>query len=616
MTFSRFGPAAGAIACGAVALAAYLRTVAPGLDFIDSGELSAVSCTLGVAHPTGYPLFTMLGWLCAHMPVAQSAVARLNIMSALLCAAAVSVLVLLFRRLCLAVLKKPPPGSSFMLPACTGGLMLAFSSTFWSQALVVEVYPLHLLLVAIALLAFFRANEPLPGEERDGRSWLIFAYAVGLAFTNHMTTVLLAPGLLFLYFARQGASPAIWKRLIRMAVPFAAALSLYIYLPVRAAGGPAMSWGNVVSAERFLWHVTGKQYRVWMFSSMDVVGRQLSYFFNNLPGEFAVVGLILALAGGAALVRFHRRLAGGVGLLFAGCIFYAANYDIHDIDSYFLLAYICIAAAAAVGAGWIALRTRERFPRTGRWAAPALLLTCAVPLAVHYGEVDESADYLVADYTANMFASLRENAVVISYQWDYWVSASYYEQLVERVRPDVTVIDKELLRRSWYLKELERRHMWLIDACRPEVNAFLAEVSLFEHDLPYDPARIEASYAGMIGAFIRRSLPAHPVYVTGEIEPSYTPGLFRVPEGLAFRLSPLRGEAPAPFPPVRYRPFPRRGRLEDMIRRLYADAWLARGEYCLGQFRDVSEARKCVEFAGLYDQDSQRLRRLASLLPR
>ncbi|HUI08684.1 MAG TPA: DUF2723 domain-containing protein [Bacteroidota bacterium] len=608
--------AAGALCSGAIALAVYLRTVAPGLDFIDSGELSTVACTLGIAHPTGYPLFTMLGWICSHLPVAGSAVGRLNIMSAILCALSVAVFVLLFRRVCMLALKKSSGESSFILPACTGALMLAFSSTFWSQALVIEVYPLHLLLVSLALLTFFRANEPLPGEERGGSSWLIFAYAVGLSFTNHMTTVLLAPGLLYLYFSRQGSTEASWKRLLRMSIPFAAALSLYLYLPLRASTGPLMSWGNVVTPERFLWHVTGKQYRVWMFSSMDVVGRQLSYFVNDLPGEFTVVGLLLAVIGAVVLARAHRRLAAGVGLLFLGCIFYAANYDIHDIDSYFLLAYICVAMAVALGSAWLTVRLGRLSPAIGRWGGAALVALCAIPLAVHYGEVDESANYLVEDYTANMFASLRENAVVISYQWDYWVSASYYAQLVEGVRPDVTVIDKELLRRSWYLKELERRHPRLIEASRAEVNAFLAEVSLFEHDLPYDPARIEARYAAMIGSFIRRSLPAHPVYVTGEIEPSYTQGFYRVPEGMAFRLSTVAGDVPAPFPPIRYRSFPRRGRLEDLVRRFYADAWLARGEYLLGELHDPSEARKCAEFARLYDPDSQRLRRLLSLVPR
>jgi hypothetical protein len=361
--------------------------------------------------------------------------------------------------------------------------------------------------------------------------------------------------------------------------------------------------------------MSGKQYQVWMFSSMDVVGKQLSTFIRGLPGEFAYVGLLLSIAGSVALWRGNRRLAIGVALLFFVCIAYAANYDIHDIDSYFLLAYICVGMTAAVGLSAGAALALERFPRTGNLVPPVILCVCATVLVANFRDADESDDHLVEDYTTNMFSSLRRDAVVISYQWDYWVSASYYYQLVEQFRPDVTVIDKELLRRSWYLKELERRRPWLIAASRPEVNDFLAQVDLFEHGLPYDPARIQARYVGMIESFIRHSMIAHPVYVTGEIEPGFTGGLLRLPEGLAFRLSTVQGEIPSPVPSFTYRPFSRGGRLEDVIRRLYADALLSRGEYFLSNFHDTQEARKCLENAGLYDPSSSRVRRLAALLP-
>jgi hypothetical protein len=52
-----------------------------------------------------------------------------------------------------------------------------------------------------------------------------------------------------------------------------------------------------------------------------------------------------------------------------------------------------------------------------------------------------------------------------------------------------------------------------------------------------------------------------------------------------------------------------------MVRRLYAEAFLSRGEYFLANLHDVEEARKCVEKAGLYDPASPRGRRLAALLP-
>ena len=609
-------PGTAALLTGLATFAVYSSTVAPGVGFIDSGELSTVACTLGIAHPTGYPLYTLLGWVFSRLPVAHAEIARLNLMAALFCSAAAGILVLVFRRVILLTGRRRSAGSHPAVSACGGVLILAFSATYWSQALEVEVYPLHLVLVSLVLLQFLRSCFPLPGEAPGERSWHLFAFAVGLAFTNHMTTILLAPALLYLYFARHGGSRGSWNRLMTMSLPFLAGLSLYLYVPLRASRVPPLNWGYAVSLERFLWHVSGKQYQVWMFSSMDVVWRQLSYFIRNLPGEFTYAGLLLAAAGSFVLWRGNRRLAVGVALLFFVCVAYAANYDIHDIDSYFLLAYICVGMAAAEGLSAAAALASERFPRAGSLLPLAILSICIIPLLAHFRDADESDDHLVEDYTMNMFSSLRPDAVVISYQWDYWVSASYYYQIVEGFRPDVTVIDKELLRRSWYLKELERRRPWLIASSRPEVNAFLAQVDLFEHGLPYDPSQIQARYVGMIEAFIRHSMTDHPVYVTGEIEPDFTRGYVRLPEGLAFRLSPRGGESPSPLPTFTYRPFSRGGRLEDMIRRLYSDAFLSRGEYFLANFHDLQEARKCLENASLYDPASPRGRRLAGLLQR
>ena len=69
----------------------YLFTIAPTVVQIDSGELAAVQCTLGIAHPTGYPLFTMIGYLFSLIPLPISKILQLNILASVYCATAVSV---------------------------------------------------------------------------------------------------------------------------------------------------------------------------------------------------------------------------------------------------------------------------------------------------------------------------------------------------------------------------------------------------------------------------------------------------------------------------------------------------------------------------------------------
>lgn len=604
---------------GLGAFLVYLRTLAPTVAVIDSGELAAVACTLGVAHPTGYPLFTLLGWVFSRLPIAPEEIVRLNIMSAFLCALGVYS----FFHLCRFVLgfaaQRVRPGkgraeetsSGLILAAsAAGSMLLAFSETFWSTALSVEVYSLHVLFLSVVSLSFFKAclaqrEDP---QSSSGIWWMIFAFTLGLSFTNHMTTILLAPGFLYLYFATQGGGITSWKRIGMMGVPFLAGLSVYVYLPIRAAQNPTLNWGYTATLERFLWHVSGKQYRVWIFSSTEAAGRQFNYFLNSLPAEVAFIGLFLGLIGVFALWKAHRKLALTTIILFVSCVLYSINYDIHDIDSYFLLAYVCIALWSACGffaiASWLI--------RTGKMAAryvPALAVAVAlVPVVYNYHRVDESSNYLVEDYTMNMFASLDKNAVIFSFQWDYWLSASYYYQLVKEMRPDIAVVDKELLRRSWYLKELEHRYPWLIENSRREVDAFLEELYKFEHDIPYNPAVIQGRFVGMIASFIKTSMVDRPVFVTAEIEQEFTQGLVRIPQGLAFRVTSDPNLEPAHLVDFKFRPFGRSGRLEDMFPRLYASSLNASGVY-YHRAGMVAEARQAFQNALNFDPTSVEARR-------
>ena len=72
-----------------IAAVVYLLTLAPSVVEIDSGELAAVQYNLGVAHPTGYPLFSLLGWLWSHIPLGMSKIYQLNLLALLYCTGAI-----------------------------------------------------------------------------------------------------------------------------------------------------------------------------------------------------------------------------------------------------------------------------------------------------------------------------------------------------------------------------------------------------------------------------------------------------------------------------------------------------------------------------------------------
>lgn len=604
-----------------IVVALYYRTMAPGLTFVDSGELATVATRLGIAHPTGYPLFTLLGWIVTHLSFGPEAITRLNLMAAFCCAAAASLFYTLFLHLLTATrpLEESAEKYAWLLPsaAFSGALLLAFSETFWSQAVAVEVYSLHLLLVSIVLLTFFRALLPAgEGAVLVARYWSLFAFALGLSFANHMTTILLGPGLLYLYFAMNGRRKAAWTRIGRMSPFFLLGLSPYVYLPVRASEGPSFNWGAPATLERFLWHVSGKQYRVWIFSSTEAAGKQFQYFISSLPSEFAYIGLVLALIGVIVVFREKRKLFWGTIIFFVTCVGYSINYDIHDIDSYFLLAYICVSVWATFGIGviirWL----------VGRWDGPRVLWqSFAVGLVLptlifNFSRVDQSKNRLVEDYTRDMFVSLAPNALVLSYQWDYWVAASLYVQYVRGYRTDVAVVDKELLRRSWYLQELDVRYPWLVEQSRPEIESFKRELYRFEHGHPYDPGVIQARFEEMIRSLIRKTISSgRPVYVTSEIEPEFTREWQRVPVGLAISLHADTLFRPSENPGLVGQPSGGSGAMERMINRLYAEAFVQRAQYYYSKRGYTDDVSQALKVASAFDKDLLSIRRFRAVLP-
>ena len=78
------------ILTGFISFVLYLLTIAPSVIQIDTGELAAVQCTLGIAHPTGYPLFTILGYVFSLLPLPVTKIFQMNLLAALYCSAAVS----------------------------------------------------------------------------------------------------------------------------------------------------------------------------------------------------------------------------------------------------------------------------------------------------------------------------------------------------------------------------------------------------------------------------------------------------------------------------------------------------------------------------------------------
>lgn len=563
-----------------VSFSVYLTTMCRTVSFIDAGELAAVASLLGIAHPTGYPLFTLVAHCALWISPGGEEILRLNIFSSAMVAASVGVffrVLLVLARMVQAHTRKdrdhePKTNVRPFIASAVTALAVGLSTTVWAQSVAIEVYGLHVLLILVTMLLFLRGIEETGGGAQEiPRRLFAAAFFLGLSFSNHLTTLLVVPALMYLYGVTHGVGRESLLRALKLFPFFCLGLSPYIYLPVRSSAHPLLDWGHPAGFERLFWHVSGKQYRSWMFSSFDSAGKQLSYFFSHFSSEYNLLLVAVMLFGLLFVFRSNKRIFWFLVVAFAGCVFYAINYDIHDIDSYFLLAYLV--AGIFLFFGIITLLDYIPERRSIRPLSLATLVLLALPVSQYVGNekgVSESDNFLVSDYVHNIFSNTERNAVILTYQWDYFVAPSLYFQFVRHEREDILVIDKELLRRSWYFVHLKTHFPWLIERSKAEVDAFLAELYNFEHNLPYDPGVIEARYVGMINSFVEQTIKDHPVYFGPEIEPEMGAKYARIPAGLLFRISQVIDTIEIKPVKAEYRPTSFESRLTVGLKGLYA----------------------------------------------
>ncbi len=554
-----------AAAVGATALALYTWTLAPTVTLVDSGELIVAAHGLGVAHPPGFPLYVPLAHAATWLPIGGVA-QRVNFASALFGALAAgllaAVVVEALRSAAPRTKKKGTPHRAtasgtgpVALPALVAALLLAFSRTLWSYATLAEVYTLNALLVVLVFFLMLRwRRRTLERTSRGDRPLAAAAFFFGLALgVHHITVVLTLPALALLVYATAGTSFFTSRRFLSAALCAAAGLSVYAYVPIAAWREPVLNWGDPRTLQRLWWHVSGQQYQAYFSFSPGELGTQAVAFAGRAAREFGPAwlpaGVLLIGAGFGTLYRRDRLLFGVLLLVVACNVAYTLSYAIaEDMDAYYLPTYIAAAVAAGCGAQQLLLWAGARAGRV----AVALMLVPVVALAANFPFNDRSRYFIARDYADNILRTIEPNGLLLTLDWQVY-SPLLYVRTIEQQRRDVTVIDVNLLRRSWYFAYLRRAYPELMQQAREQVEAFLEDLTHWEQDPEFYRhnvalnQRIDGRFHDMILAFVSRHIRSAPVYITQDIALSRSAQDLRltqslaaayqlVPQGLVFQL--------------------------------------------------------------------------------
>jgi hypothetical protein len=263
--------------------------------------------------------------------------------------------------------------------------------------------------------------------------------------TNHLTSGLLLPASLLFVALVDRRKLVDAKLVLKGAGLFLLGLTPYLYLPVRSAMDPPFKANNPVNLERFWYVVSGGNLRGTFFSFGPAeLPDRLAFYWGHLAGDFHWGLLAAGMVGFVALLLWDRAVAGLLGFLYAGWVFYSIENDILDIELYFIPTYLVLTLAMAVGFGLLLGEAEDllaRWSRVPKGAAlgvlsAALLLLPLPGLGQTYATNDMSGDLRGREMLEDVARNAKPDATILHHR-----NAIWYMVLVEGRRRDLTLVD-------------------------------------------------------------------------------------------------------------------------------------------------------------------------------
>ena len=424
-----------------VALAVFLPTLQPGLALWDTAEFQSVPPLMGTMHATGFPAYTILGWIASVIlqPLGGPAY-RMNLFSALCIASSAGLTVVLVRSL-----------TGRPAIAIAAGLVLGLTEVSWRISTHADAHSLHLALLVVLFIFLVGWEQRVRAGDGHADRWLIAAAATyGVAVANHSLVLLVGPGILL--FVR-AVEPGIFARrglVARCVAAFAAVVTaFYLELPLRAGPFRApLVYGHPETWGGFWYVVLAQQFRGDLGSPLADLATKFHALVDFGARELGPLAALLPAGLVAVWVRSRPYALLTIPTFGLTC-FFSMSYSNADIERYYLGPLLIAVTWMAILAAWAVEAAGRRIGRPAETAGRVLVLEVLVAVIVAAptigaagavsASVDRSRDVSVADWVDGLLPQLAPDAVVISW-WSY-STPLWYARDVEGRRTDITVID-------------------------------------------------------------------------------------------------------------------------------------------------------------------------------
>jgi tetratricopeptide (TPR) repeat protein len=424
----------------------------------DDGETVTASYTLGIQHPPGYPLMSLLGKIYTLVPAGDASY-RVCMLSAALAAVNFLLIFMFFRRLLPVLGVAVLSGPLLYIPS----FIYAAGFTIFQQSIIAKggIYTLNntfTILISMAILEMYL------GAKKE--KWLYLASLLfGLSLGNHLNIqAITLPAYLYFIYKAGGFKLLKPVKLALAGTFFASAAFIYAYLPIRA-GTAVLNWGDPSTLENFFSVIIRWQYIYGEVArSVESSVNQLVQFLTSAGYESLWAGLLFSVLGAYFVFRRSKTLFFYLAAIPAICMLAVTLYlNLEKDKVYILVTYITpmyfpLAVFCGLGMHFVSGKISALFPSAGRVPVIAMFLAllCA-QLAVFYPQLDKSRYYFTYDFNRNILNSLEPNSVIFV-TGDGVVFPCWYLKYVKKYRTDITLIGSAVLPMQWVRDDAVRQN--------------------------------------------------------------------------------------------------------------------------------------------------------------
>ena len=479
-----------------ISLVVFTLTLCPSVPGGDAGELITCACNAGIPHPPGYPTLLILGrFVLTILPFGTPAW-KMNFLSAV-CSATAALFI---------YLTALDMTRASRAAAGTAALSWAFSPLIWEYSVTAEVFSLNNCMTSIFLFIYGRNCLEREKEAAFGvgdschtsRFYLrCGAFMVGLGLTNQHTLSLFAIPLILMVVCQEIERLSIaWIGLVTF--DFLCGMSPYLLLVIQSVTPPIFSWGNLASVDGFLTHFLRSEYGTFSLApsetddtpSLAAILMRMTFYGSQCLLDFGWVEMSMVVVGLVGCWWFLGSRAHGwirlghflAMILYLGVFAFRANLDVQSplfrgvVARFWQQPHVLLALWIALGMA-ICLsvfqrltsahqnknknqskssgvsqhdsRQRQMYTMLGY---VCLCLLLGLHLYQTAPRMNHSRADIIAKYGHDLLMSLPPGAMLLT-RGDLTINAVRYWQVCEGQRPDIDIMDQEMMSYDWFASQ-------------------------------------------------------------------------------------------------------------------------------------------------------------------